>query len=138
VADNNVVYRALLTVLNALLDGASAEGGLVLNPLDHGDPLFARLAVGRPGLCGPGRRRRINRAQVHHLQYGLGQRGIRGEEPFADANYRASWDRITVSEPEWALRPEDVRREAYALRDTVNDPLSSTRPTWAESHSGAR
>jgi len=80
----------------------------VLNPGDSG--LLAaldRLTAGEASAIAPGGGASIA-AHVDHLCYGLEllNRWNAGDpDPFADADYRASWNRITVSDPEWtALR----------------------------------
>jgi hypothetical protein len=46
-------------------------------------------------------------------------RWSRGEEPFANADYGASWRRTKVSEAEWTSRRDALRREAYAWREAI-------------------
>jgi hypothetical protein len=113
--------RALLNVLNELVDGAAKEAAGVLNPEDPGilkslDALTAEEASAVPAGGGSS-----VAAHVEHLRYGLEllNRWSRGEEPFADADYSASWRHVTVSEAEWASRREALRREAYAWREAI-------------------
>lgn len=120
-AELNMLRRSLLTVLNELLDGAATEAAWVLNPEDGGilkalDMLSAEEASAVPAGGGSS-----VAAHVDHLRYGfeLLNRWSRGEEPFADANYSASWNRVTVSEAEWASRREALRHEAHAWRDAI-------------------
>ena len=53
-------------------------------------------------------------AHVDHLRYGLSlmNRWSQGENPFASADWSASWRKTTVSEPEWRQRVADLRAEA--------------------------
>jgi hypothetical protein len=124
VAELDIVHRALLKVLSELIDGAAAEECWVLNRQDPGlfrslDMLSAEQASAVPPAGGAS-----IAAHVDHLRYGLEllNRWSRGEEPFADANYSASWNRITVSEKQWASRREDLRREAYEWRTAMQQP----------------
>ncbi len=119
-----MLQTTLVKILSELIDGSAAEGAWALNPKDPGllaslDRLSAEEASSLP----PGGGASIA-AHVDHLRYGLElvNRWSRGEEPFADADYTASWGRITVSEVEWKSRREELRREAYAVRDTLTQP----------------
>jgi hypothetical protein len=112
---------ALLTILDELLDGSTREASGVLNPDDPGllesiAKLSAEAASARPTGGGAS-----IAAHVDHLSYGLNllNRWSRGEEPFATADYSASWQRTSVSEPEWASRQEILRREAYTWREAI-------------------
>jgi len=115
---------ALVAVFDELLDGAAADAAWVLNPHDPGllaslDRLSAAQASAVPASGGAS-----IAAHVDHVRYGLEllNRWSRGEEPFADANYGASWQRVAVSEAEWASRREALRREASAWRDALQSP----------------
>jgi hypothetical protein len=116
------VVNALLNVLNELIDGSAPGAAWVLNPEDPGlinslDKLSAEEASAVP----LGRGASIA-AHVDHLRYGLEllNSWSRGEKPFADADYSASWRLETVWEPEWALKREALRREAYAWRKALH------------------
>lgn len=62
-------------------------------------------------------------AHADHLRYGLSlmNRWAAGENPSADANWAASWERMTVSEAEWSeLRAglcSEVERWHAALQE---------------------
>ena len=109
---------ALIKVLDELLDGSQPQAGWLLNPGDPGllktlDKISAEEASAMPESGGSS-----IAAHVDHLRYGLEllNRWRQGEQPFADADYSASWQRTTVSEEEWSARRESLRREAYAWR----------------------
>lgn len=118
---NETLHRALLNLLTELLDGPASGPAWVLNPGDAGllrslDKLSAEQASARPpsgGAC--------IAAHVEHLRYGLEllNRSNRGEDPFADADYSASWTRGAVSDAEWASRRADLRREADRWREAL-------------------
>jgi hypothetical protein len=96
------IRRSLGTLLRELLDGPSENAAFVLNRSDRGllaslDALSAEAASARPG------GRSSVAAHVDHLRYGfeLLNRWARGENPWADANYAASWERQQVSDEQW-------------------------------------
>lgn len=122
------VLQALATVLTELLDGSKTKESWVLNPQDPGlmkslDKMPATQASAVPVQGGAS-----IAAHVDHLRYGLGSlnRWTQGEQPFADADYSASWERITVSESEWAERREALRAEASRWRDAMTNPREMT------------
>jgi hypothetical protein len=95
------IRRTVLTLLTELAHGPVPEASWVLNPGDHGllrslDQLSAAAASTLAGDSSIA-------AHVDHLRYGLElmNRWSRGESPFADADYAASWRRVTVSDLEW-------------------------------------
>jgi hypothetical protein len=110
----SVVHRAVATVLGEILDGAAPDAGWLLNRRDPGllhslDALTAEQASAVP----TGGASSIA-AHVDHLCYGLDllNRWARGESPFADADWTASWRRQTVSSAEWEELRERLRSEA--------------------------
>jgi hypothetical protein len=119
----NDIFSVVSSLLSELLDGSAPQAAWMLNPNDPGilkslDKLSAEKASASPAGGAS------IAAHVDHLRYGLGllNRWSRGEEPFKDADYSASWTRTTVSEEEWALRREALRNEAYAWRETLKRP----------------
>jgi hypothetical protein len=115
------VFESLTKLLNELLDGPAADASFVLNPGDKGlldslDRLSASEASTIPAAGGAS-----VAAHVDHLTYGLGllNRWKNGEQPFADADYSASWKRTNVSDAEWAVRRHNLRNAANAWRDAV-------------------
>jgi hypothetical protein len=108
------VHRALSTLLRELIDGAHEETAWVLNPGDQGLlTSLERLSAADASAPAPGGGPPIA-AHVDHLRYGLEllNRWSRGEEPFAEANYSASWGRTSVTDTEWADLRDQLRREA--------------------------
>ena len=115
---------ALVSILNELIDGSAPGAAWVLNPGDRGLlNSLENLSAKEASATSPGGGASIA-AHVDHLRYGLEllNRWSRGEEPFADADYSASWRRRTVSETDWAARREALRREAYAWREAIQRP----------------
>jgi len=122
------ITGALSPVLDELIAGAGPEPAWVLNPHDPGllnslQKLSAEEASAIPTTGGAS-----IAAHVDHLRYGLQllNRWSQGDDPFADADYSASWDRIKVSEAEWVARREALRREADAWREAIKIPRDLT------------
>jgi hypothetical protein len=117
------VRDSLTTVLRELLDGAG-EPCWVLNPGDSGllaslDALSASAASARPG------GRSSVAAHADHLRYGLSllNRWATGEEnPFAGADYAASWRRQQVDDAGWRELRDALAREAHAWLAAVQQP----------------
>lgn len=105
---------ALRTLWRELVDGAS-EPTFVLNPSDPG--LLAsldRISADEASYVPPGHRASVA-AHTDHLRYGLGllNRWAQGEEnPFATADYSASWTRIVVTEDQWRALRQALTTEA--------------------------
>jgi hypothetical protein len=128
VSELDVVCKAFSNVLDELIDGAAADAGWVLNPGDAG--IFGsleKLSAEHASAVPPGGGASVA-AHVDHLRYGLHllNRWSQGEDPFKDADYSASWRRITVSKDEWTSRREQLRREAYAWRAALQHPPGAT------------
>lgn len=104
--------RSLASLFSELVHGPSATGGFVLNRGDAGllaslDALSAEAAsAGREGGASIA-------AHVEHLRYGLSlmNRWARGENPFQDADWSASWQRARVSAEEWSELRSALRTE---------------------------
>jgi hypothetical protein len=135
-ADLEMLRRALGTVLSEVIDGPAADAAWLLNPEDVGllrslETLSAEQASAMPAGGGAS-----IAAHVDHLRYGLGllNRWNRGEQPFADANYSASWSRTIVTAAEWSDRLDDLRREAYAWRDALRAPAHDDANDVRDSH----
>lgn len=116
--------NALSTVLAELIDGSAKEACWVLNPDDPGllrslENLSAAAASALPPAGGPS-----IAGHVDHLHYGLAllNRWGKGENPFADADYGASWRRLAVSDQEWRTLRHQLRSEARTWLDAVRTP----------------
>jgi hypothetical protein len=111
------------TLLAELLDGPSKAGGYILNP---GDPGLLRslekLSAADASIRTP--TGSSIAAHVDHVRYGfsLMNRWIQGENPFADADWKESWSKTTVSDAEWRQRLADVRAEATRWLTVVREP----------------
>jgi hypothetical protein len=118
------MHRVVSTLLGELLDGSATEAAWILNPEDPGllrslDQLSAVAASSAV----PGDGSSIA-AHVDHLRYGLEllNRWSHGENPFADANYGASWRRLDVSDREWAALRDQLRAEAHRWLEATRQP----------------
>jgi hypothetical protein len=119
------VIGAVTVLLNELIEGPAPKAAWMMNPGDPGllrslDKLSAQQASTVPQGGGAS-----IAAHVDHLCYGLHllNRWSNGEEnPFADANYSASWSRIEVSPHDWTARRAELSRQAHAWRDAIQRP----------------
>jgi hypothetical protein len=108
------VRNALARVLRELIDGAEADAGWALNAGDRGllaslEALSAAAASARPN------GRSSIAAHVDHLRYGLEllNRWAGGEkDPFAAADYGASWRRQHVDDAAWRELRDALARQA--------------------------
>jgi hypothetical protein len=119
---DGVFQRALVTLLIEVFEGPPGNDAFILNPGDPGllrqlDSIDAQAASARPM---PGKT--TIAAHIDHVRYGLSllNRWAGGEaNPFAGADWEASWRRTKVSEPEWRKLRDELRREADAWRKHV-------------------
>ncbi|HWL41103.1 MAG TPA: hypothetical protein VNO75_12800 [Gemmatimonadaceae bacterium] len=63
-------------------------------------------------------------AHVDHLRYGLSlmNRWAAGENPFDDADWRASWRRTRVSSVEWKQLRDQLENEAHRWLEELRKP----------------
>jgi hypothetical protein len=119
------IHDALSTVLNELFDGSHSDSGWVLNPKDPGLlRSLANISAEDASAVPPGGRSSIA-SHVDHVRYGLTllNRWSQGEEnPFADANWSASWKRTSVSESDWRSLRDDLQSEARKWQAAVRQP----------------
>lgn len=124
---NEHVQRTLVALLHELAEGPVPEASWVLNPADQGlhrslDRLSAAAASRRIGESSIA-------AHVDHLRYGLElmNRWSQGESPFADADYAASWRRLTVSEDAWQELRNQLRNEIEHWNAAILRPRDLTQ-----------
>jgi hypothetical protein len=118
------IQRVLSILLGELLDGAATEAAWVLNPEDPGLlRSLEKLPAAAASAVAPGGGSSIA-AHVDHLRYGLEllNRWSQGENPFADADYGASWRRLAVSDREWAILRDELGAQARRWLETVGQP----------------
>jgi hypothetical protein len=101
------------TLFSELVEGPPGSTAYILNPGDGGllRSLDRLPASGASALTATGS---SVAAHVDHLRYGLSlmNRWSAGENPFADADWKTSWTRTTVSEDEWQGLRHALRAEA--------------------------
>jgi hypothetical protein len=121
------MQTALLALLNELADGPAPQAAFVLNPGDRGllrslDTLSAAEASASAG------GESTIAAHVDHLRYGfqLMNRWSKGESPFADADYSASWRRTVVTDEEWKRLRGSLRSEVEQWRAAIRQPRELT------------
>jgi hypothetical protein len=117
------IAKTLGTLLGELVDGASKDGGYMLNPGDKGllrslEKLSAAEASARTQTGSS------IAAHVDHVRTSLSlmNRWSQGEDPFASADWGESWRKVEVSEPEWRQRIADLRAEATRWLGVVREP----------------
>ncbi len=114
---------AMATLFGELVDGAPARAAFMLNRGDLGllrslDTLSARDASATPtGGASIA-------AHVDHVRYGLSlmNRWKDGHNPFADADWAASWRITEVSEDQWRDLRAGLRDEAHRWLETLRTP----------------
>jgi hypothetical protein len=119
---DSVFQRALTLLLTEIFDGPPGRDAYLLNPGDHGllrqlDAIDAAAASRRPM---PGKT--TIAAHVDHVEYGLSllNRWAAGKEnPWADADWNASWQRSTVTEEQWRTLRERLRHSAGQWQKSV-------------------
>jgi hypothetical protein len=115
---------SLSTLWKELVDGPPDEFCYLLNRGDRGlvgslDRLSAE-AASRPNPGGAS-----IAAHVDHVSYGLGLmlRWSEGEpNPWADADWTASWRRGTVTDAEWDALRERLREQAARWGEVISKP----------------
>jgi hypothetical protein len=122
---DSVFQRALSNMLTEIFDGPPGQEAYLLNPGDPGllrqlDAIDASAASRRPM---PGKT-----TIADHVHFGLSilNRWAAGEaNPWAGADWNASWQRTTVTDQQWRTLRDGLRREADKWRKVV-----ATRTNW--------
>jgi hypothetical protein len=114
--------RALSKLLIEIFNGPPGDEAYILNPGDPGllrqlELIDASTASSRPM---PGKT--TIAAHVDHVHYGLTllNRWAAGEaNPWAGADWDASWKRVSATEDQWRALRDNLRQEAEAWRHAV-------------------
>ena len=125
---DNIFQRALINLLIEIFDGPPGSEAYVLNPGDPGllrqlEAIDAGAASTRPM---PGKT--TIAAHADHVLFGLTlmNRWAAGEpNPFAGADWNASWQRTSVTGEQWRALVDNLRRQAETWRNHV-----SARTDW--------
>jgi hypothetical protein len=121
-ANDSIFKRSLSKLLIEVFDGPPGNEAYLLNPGDRGlvrllESIDARAASARPM---PGKT--TIASHVDHVAYGLSlmNRWAAGEaNPWADADWNASWQRTTVTDEQWQELRSRLAREAASWRKAV-------------------
>lgn len=117
------ITETLTTLLRELVDGPPGDAAYMLNSGDVGllrslDKLSAHEAASAvPGGA-------TIAMHVDHLRYGLSlmNRWSTGENPFANADWAASWRKTDVTDAEWERLRRELRTEAHRWLDVLGVP----------------
>jgi hypothetical protein len=121
-ATDSVFHRALLKLLVEIFEGPPGTEAYLLNPGDPGflrelDGISAQRASTRP-MAGE----TTIAAHADHVLYGLEllNRWAAGEEnPWADADWSASWKRKVVDDTQWQSLRQKLRKTVQTWRAAV-------------------
>jgi hypothetical protein len=127
-AGDSVFQRALSNMLTEIFEGPPGAEAYLLNPGDPGllgqlDTIDAGTASKRPTPA-----QSTIAAHIDHVRFGLSilNRWAAGEpNPFAGADFGASWQHTEVSEDQWRALRDGLRRETGAWRQVV-----AARTSW--------
>src|SRR5688572_25565099 len=100
--DVTLFRDAVVGLLRELVDGPPGDVAFIVNPGDRGIlRSLARISASDASARPDGRSSVA--AHVRHLHYGFAllNRWARGDEPFADANWAASWRMQEVTDNGW-------------------------------------
>ncbi len=125
---DSVLQRALSKMLVEIFEGPPAQEAFVVNPGDPGllrqlEGIDAAAASRRP-MAG----KTTIAAHVDHLHFGLAilNRWAAGEaNPWAGADWNASWQRTSVTDDQWRTLRDSLRREAEKWQQVV-----ASRTEW--------
>lgn len=115
--------RSLPALFSELVYGAPDTGAFMLNPGDSG--LLAVLdGLSAAAASASNHGGATIAAHVDHLRYGLSlmNRWAAGENPFAEADWTASWERSSVSEAQWEEVRAGLRGEVQRWHDALREP----------------
>jgi len=130
---DSIFHDAVSRLLLEIFEGPPGDEAYVLNPGDSGllrqlESISAATASKSPVPSKP-----PIAAHADHVRYGLSllNRWIAGEEnPWADADWNASWRVTNVTEEQWRTLLADLRRSSVlwresAARRTEWDPINA-------------
>jgi len=128
--NDSIFHEAILKLLAEIFDGPAGDEAYILNPGDGGllrqlESIPAAAASRRPAPDRP-----PIAAHTDHVLYGLSllNRWSAGEEnPWAGADWNASWRVERVTEEEWRARVARLREAAHAWREAL-----ARRQDWDE------
>lgn len=109
----DALTRTLENLFGELMHGASGKGGFMLNVGDRG-LLRSLERLSATEASAPTRTGSSIAAHVAHVSYGLSllNHWSQGDNPFADADWAASWRKTAVTASEWEALRIHLRDEA--------------------------
>ena len=119
---DSLFLGALLKLLTEIFDGPPGNEAYLLNPGDPGllqqlDSISAETASARPM---PGKTTIASHVDHVHYGFSLLNRWAAGEaNPFASAEWDASWQRTTVTSDQWQALRHNLREAASTWRSHV-------------------
>ena len=124
--DVTLFREALVGLLRELVDGPPGKTAFIVNPGDQGILRSLARISATDASARPGGRSSVA-AHVQHVRYGfeLLNRWAHGEEPFADAEWAASWRMQEVTDDEWRELIAALEREARGWMSAL-----SSRQDW--------
>jgi hypothetical protein len=131
----SVFQRALSNMLTEIFDGPPGQEAYVINPGDPGllrqlDTIDAKTASKTPTSG-----QKSIAAHVDHVYFGLSilNRWAAGEaNPWAGADFNASWQHTALADDEWRALRDGLRREAGKWQKTV-----AARTSWDDMSAAA-
>ena len=132
---DSVFQRALSNMLTEIFGGPPGQEAYVLNPGDSGllrqlDAIDAKIAS-----TSPTHGQKSIAAHVDHLYFGLAvlNRWAAGDaNPWADADFNASWQRTIVAEDQWRALRDGLRLEVDKWQKAV-----AARASWDDMSAAA-
>ena len=127
-ASDAIFQRASSELLTEIFDGPPVSEAYLLNPGDPGllrelETIDAQAASTRPM---PGKTTIASHIDHVHFGFTLLNRWAAGEaNPFADADWNASWQRTGVTDEQWRTLRDNLRRQAEIWRKAV-----AARTAW--------
>jgi hypothetical protein len=118
----NEFRSALGRLLREALNGTAPEAAFFLNRGDKG--LLASLEQLTAKQASARRKGGTSvAAHVDHLRYGLSllNRWARGENPWSDADWTASWERVKVNDQQWKSLRQSLRAEAENWTKAIDE-----------------
>ena len=139
---DSIFQRALTKMLTEIFDGPPGDEAYLLNPGDPGllrqlDSIAASIASQRSM---PGKSTIASHADHVHFGLELLNRWAAGEpNPWADADWSASWKRTVVTDEEWKTLRENLRQAAetwkkFVQRRTDWDDISASGALSSAAH----
>lgn len=121
--NTSAISASLTTLSTELIQGPAKSGAFILNTGDVGllkslDKISAKAAS---ALTATGS---SIASHTDHVRYGLSlmNQWTKGENPWDDADWSASWRRTTVSDAEWRRLREDLAAETRGWIGIMRQP----------------